>query len=70
MSIISNELPRQNIKYYYTNREVIVLKRIPTFHLAKIIFVDTKTSFIVDICTLSTSPERTKSVSLKLLGGL
>ena len=70
MRIINNELPRHDIKYFYLNREVKIVKSIPPFHLAKIVFVDTKISSIVDISTLSVSPDKTKSVSLKLLGGL
>lgn len=62
-------LPRIGEKYYFGHREVIVIDVWESFHLVKIKDLISEYLFNVDRCTLTSSPDFTNSISLKLFRG-
>lgn len=62
-------LPRIGEKYYYVNREVIVINIFECFHLVRIKDLVGEHSLCVDKCALTRKPDLTNSISLELFGG-
>jgi len=62
-------LPKIGEKCYYRRREVVIVYIWEPFHLVKIKDLSSEYLFNVDKCTLTSSPDVTNSLSLKLFRG-
>ena len=65
--MITHKLPNIGDKLFLMHREVTVTKIYSSFSLAFVRYLGEKKDFIVDICSLSDSPNYTSSVSLGIL---
>jgi hypothetical protein len=64
------ELPMVNEKMFFMNKEVIVVKIIKNFNLAKVKYTNSNNTFAVDVHALTKNPDMTKTISIKVLGGI
>lgn len=58
-----------NQEYFLMNLTVVIIKHYRMFGLSKIKYTNTGEEFIVDTNLLRTTPDNTKTLSLKVLGG-
>lgn len=63
-------IPRVNEKMFFMDKEVIIIKIIREFSLAKIKYTNSNTIFVVDIHALNKEPDMTKTISIRVLGGI
>lgn len=62
--------PYINQKMYLIDKEVIILKIFYVFHLAEVRYLDSPRSFMVDFNVLLEFPDRSSSISIRLLEGV
>jgi hypothetical protein len=68
--MIYSNLPKVNEKMFLINKEVVVLKVIEVFRLAQIQYLGSLEKYVVDIGALSSIPDKSNSISIKILGGV
>ncbi|SMD16467.1 hypothetical protein SAMN04488500_1438 [Sporomusa malonica] len=66
--MISTIYPQINEKFFFMDKEIIILNVYKIFQLAQVRYVCSQTKFMVDINVLSRSPNKIKSISIKILG--
>ncbi len=63
-------LPEIDERMFFMNQEVIIVKIISTFNIAKVKYVNSSIIFSVDIHALNNKPDITKTISIGILGGI
>ncbi len=66
----STNPPRKDDILYFMDEEITVLKIYESFQLARVRYNYSKIEFVVDIHALSVKPDKTSSISIKILGGV
>jgi hypothetical protein len=61
--------PQIGDRLFFINNEVIVVQLFEVFQLAKIRYINSFKTFIVDVHCLSEETNERSSISIKLLGG-
>lgn len=64
------DIPRIGEKMFYMDKEVIIVKVIQDFSLAKIKYLNSDSVFVVDIHALKREPDITKTISIGIMGGV
>lgn len=63
-------VPRENDQLFFINKEVIIVKVYLNFQLAKVHYLGSMDTFIVDIHALQQNVDERSSISISLLGGV
>jgi hypothetical protein len=66
----TKKIPNVNDRMFLMDKEIIVLKVFITFQLAEIRYLNSSNKFAVDINALSSVPDNSSSISIKILGGI
>lgn len=64
------DLPCVNEKMFFMDKEVIIVKTIRSFSLAKVRYSSSNFVFVVDIHALKKEPDMTKTISIGVIGGI
>jgi hypothetical protein len=67
--VVAQNLPMIGDKPFLMHREAIVVEVFAIFRLIKVRYAEETTEFCVDACALTTEPDYTNSISLRLLRG-
>lgn len=62
--------PRKDDILFFMDKEITVLKVFENLQLAKVKYNYSKIEFMTDIHALSVEPDKTSSISIKMLGGV
>jgi hypothetical protein len=63
-------VPRENDQLFFINKEVIIIRVYQNFQLAKVRYLSSMDTFIVDIHVLQPYADERSSLSISLLGGV
>lgn len=61
---------KENDRMFFIDKEIIILKIFEIFQLAKVRYLDSIHTFMVDLKALSDKADITNSISIKWLGGV
>lgn len=67
--MIAQDLPKTGDKLFLMQREVVVTKVYADFRLIKIRYTEESLEFFVDTCAVTTAPDYTSSISIRMLRG-
>ncbi|MFD2330099.1 hypothetical protein ACFSR7_12675 [Cohnella sp. GCM10020058] len=57
-----------NDRMFFGSEEVVVLKTYAHFHLVKVKYSSSSTTFMVDMCALQSHPDAGSAISISMLG--
>lgn len=67
--MIAQKLPTTGNKLFLMQREVVVTKVYADFRLIRIHYTEESLEFFVDACAVTTEPDYTNSISIRMLRG-